>query len=96
MTRLTRSTPKRYRTFRGRDLRARGHGRGDDFVTWHEELQHFKAKREATIADQELLWADQYEPWYHCACTWCSNPNEIEITDAMVEAAEREREAFGR
>lgn len=97
MARLTRSTPKRYRTFRGRTLRARGHGLGDDFVEWNNQLQHFKARREATAADQELAWADRYEPWHHytCMCMGC-NPNEIDFTDDMFEAAEREREAFGR
>lgn len=103
--RLTRSTPKRIKRFRkaGRNDPRRGCSTrypcvhpGGEHATWHHALQHFKAKRQATIADQDLLWADQYEPWHHCTCMWCSNPNEIEITDAMVEAAEREREAFGR
>lgn len=103
--RLTRSTPKRIKRFRkaGRNDPHRGCSTrypcvhpGGEHATWHHALQHFKAKRQATIADQDLLWADQYEPWHHCICMWCSNPNEIEITDAMIEAAEREREAFGR
>lgn len=96
VARLTRSTPKRYRTFDGRTLRARGHGRGADFVERHHQLQHFKARREAIKADQERLWADRYEPWHECLCMWCSNPNEIEITEDMQTAAEREREMYDR
>lgn len=103
--RLTRSTPKRIKRFRkaGRNDPRRGCSTrypcvhpGGEHATWHHALQHFKAKREATAADQALL-SDRDDPsWHECLCMWCSNPNEIEITDAMVDAAEREREAFGR
>lgn len=86
--RLTRSTPKRYKRFR-RDA-------GSDHATWHHELQHFKTRRQATAADEALLWADIEPYWPSCGCMYsCDDgPLDIEITADMNQVVDREREAF--
>jgi len=88
--RLTRSTPKRIKRFRkaGRSDPRRGCSArypcvhpGGEHTTWHHALQHFKAKRAATVADQ--AWAaedDAYDP-YVCDCRWCAAQHDAEEPD---------------